>query len=600
MHTTAHSLLRNFWGTTRSRFADAVRHALFALLAGLSAWDAAAYTVEIEGAGRFRGLLEDHLEIRRHRADPAVGEDELQRLVGITPQQIRDLLATQGYFSPTVRHELVQEGGTWVARFAVDPGLPTTIRSVDIRFSGAIAEGAKANPGRMDRLRRQWTLDPGEIFRQQDWDEAKRGLLRNLLVRDYPAAVIAASEARIDPEGRTAALSVDVDSGPAFTFGTLEIHGLERYSRDIVDALNPIQPGERYSQEKLNELQARLQDTGYFSGVFASADIDPARPDRVPIRVDVTENKRKRISVGIGFSTDTGAMFQTKYLDRHFLGRNWRLESELKFDRKTQLIGGEIQLPRLRSGLVGWTPSLHARFSRTDIEQEINSTVRTGARLTSPNKNDEQIWGVEYMTDRQVIPGEVNYRRALFGTYAYTQRRVDNLISPRRGHVASVEFSAGPPGLVNDKAFLRVKGQATWLSRIQNQWQWVLRGQVGNIFGAGRETIPGELLFRTGGAQSVRGYGFEELGVEEKGATVGGKVLAVASAEVVYHLNRTWGVAVFHDMGNAADTWKGFDFKHGSGVGARWRSPIGPVNVDLAYGHATGKPQLHFSIGYVF
>jgi len=90
------------------------------------------------------------------------------------------------------------------------------------------------------------------------------------------------------------------------------------------------------------------------------------------------------------------------------------------------------------------------------------------------------------------------------------------------------------------------------------------------------------------------------LGVEQNGAIVGGRVMAVFSAELVYQLTPTWGAAAFRDAGNAADSWHGFHLAQASGIGARWRSPLGPVNVDLAYGHASRKPRLHFSVGYGF
>ena len=38
----------------------------------------------------------------------------------------------------------------------------------------------------------------------------------------------------------------------------------------------------------------------------------------------------------------------------------------------------------------------------------------------------------------------------------------------------------------------------------------------------------------------------------------------------------------------------------GYGAGARYRSPVGPVNLDLAYGEATGEFRLHFSLGVSF
>ena len=38
----------------------------------------------------------------------------------------------------------------------------------------------------------------------------------------------------------------------------------------------------------------------------------------------------------------------------------------------------------------------------------------------------------------------------------------------------------------------------------------------------------------------------------------------------------------------------------GYGVGLHWRSPVGPLRIDLAYGEAVQKFRLHFSVGVVF
>jgi translocation and assembly module TamA len=580
------------------------RYIFFALF--LFSFSAAAqttrnYVVEIIGAGSLTALLDQHLEIRRHEADPDLSPQELQRLVDITPQQIRDLLATEGYFSPKVEHELIVTPERRIARFRVDAGEPTRVAAVQIRFAGDIAQGPKANPRRMEGLRRRWALNVGEVFRQADWSGAKNALLKNLLVRDYPAATIAASEALVDPARHAATLSVDVDSGPAFTFGELQIEGLKRYSHNIIDELNPIRPGDPYSQEKLNELQARLQDSGYFRSAFATVDIDPAHPDNVPVRLDLNENPRKRLAFGIGFSTDAGARAEVRWLDRNFLQRQWRLESNLLLDRDTRRLGAGIFLPALHSVLPGWRPSFDTRLERSDITGELIDTIRLGARLTSPVKTDEQIWGVTYLADRQRI-GDVftNNRQALIASYSYTRRRLDNLITPRRGYVASIDVGAGPRGLVNTANIGRVVGSATWLSLFDQRWQTILRGQIGQVFGAGRLDVPNDLLFRTGGDQTVRGYAYNSLGVAQNGAVVGGTVVAVMSAELVYWISPQWGAAVFTDAGDAAESWRDFQLKHGTGVGARWRSPIGPVNVDLAYGHETRKPRLHFSVGYGF
>jgi len=36
------------------------------------------------------------------------------------------------------------------------------------------------------------------------------------------------------------------------------------------------------------------------------------------------------------------------------------------------------------------------------------------------------------------------------------------------------------------------------------------------------------------------------------------------------------------------------------GVGARWKSPVGPLQIDLAYGVATQALRLHLNVGFVF
>ncbi len=559
---------------------------------------APAYQVEIAGAGDSAAMLKKFLDVTR-RADSAnLPDEEIQRLAASAPRQIGELLATEGYFSPDVRYEIDRAKRPWTIRYRIDRGPLTHVDRVDIRFSGAIADGPHAQPARIRALRRHWSLDAGEVFTQEAWSKAKSELLKPLLIQDFPTAAIKKSEAKIDPANASAALTVEIDSGPLVTFGELEIHGLKRYPRAMIDGVNPIRPGEPYSQRKLNELQSRLEDTGYFRSAFATVNADPAHPKRVPVRLDLHENPRRRLALGGGFSTDTGARLQAKWLDRDFLHRAWRFQSELLVDRETRLLGGDVFLPALANG---WFPSFGAHFERTISAGETDDKIRTGGQLSSPDKLDEKVWGISYLADRQQIGDSFrNNRQALLASFTYTRRRLDNLLTPTRGYLASVELGAGPRGLINEDNIVRVRMRATWLKPLGGRWHSVLRGEVGQVFGGSRLTVPGDLLFRTGGDQTVRGYAYNTLGVEQDGAIVGGLVTAVASAELVYQFKPKWGLAVFTDAGNAADSWSQFSFKRGTGAGVRWRSPIGPVNVDLAYGHAVHAIRLHFSVGYGF
>jgi translocation and assembly module TamA len=289
---------------------------------------------------------------------------------------------------------------------------------------------------------------------------------------------------------------------------------------------------------------------------------------------------------------------QAKWTDRQFLGEDWLLQPELRIDRLTQTISTDLYFPQWQNG---WLPSLGGHYERTDISGEVNNRIRTDAKITSPDKRNEKTWTASYLTERQEIADvQTNYRRAMIGTFGYTMRRFDNLVSPRRGYAASIELSAGPAGVENKSNIARVVLGSVWLSPIERELQLKLRGQFGRVTGAGRQDIPSELLFRTGGDQTVRGYAFESLGVEDNGAIVGGRVMAVASAELTWWFMPEWGASIFQDAGNATDSLEGFRFDQGTGIGARWHSPVGTVNLDLAYGHEVHAMRVHFSIGHGF
>lgn len=86
------------------------------------------------------------------------------------------------------------------------------------------------------------------------------------------------------------------------------------------------------------------------------------------------------------------------------------------------------------------------------------------------------------------------------------------------------------------------------------------------------------------------------IGVREGNAIVGGRVMATGTAEYTHWFMQNWGAAAFVDVGSAADTVNSMDLFLGYGAGVRWRSPAGPLALDLARGHKTGTIRVHFSM----
>jgi translocation and assembly module TamA len=101
----------------------------------------------------------------------------------------------------------------------------------------------------------------------------------------------------------------------------------------------------------------------------------------------------------------------------------------------------------------------------------------------------------------------------------------------------------------------------------------------------------------------VRGYDYRTLGPTVGGVVTSGRSLLTASAEVARpitpRLPDLWGAA-FVDAGNAA---AGFDEIRpvvGIGAGVRYRSPLGPLKADVAYGVEDKQVRLHLSAGVSF
>ena len=201
------------------------------------------HKVEIVAPPELAKLLQANLDIVHWSARPDVTADQLAQLYLTAPEQIKTLLATEGYFSPSVESSLEESPLKWLAKFTVTPGQPTKVSSVQIDFSGAVM----GDPNRDERLaqaRKAFTIKPGDIFRQSAWDEAKAGAVKSLASFRYATAHVTASRAEIDPQAHTARLSVQIDSGPPVTFGAVRIKGQKRYPEQMIANLNPIHAGD--------------------------------------------------------------------------------------------------------------------------------------------------------------------------------------------------------------------------------------------------------------------------------------------------------------------------------------------------------------------
>lgn len=553
--------------------------------------DAPETAVTLVAPEPVRAFLAKHLDLPARLA----GEDAQAVLTRRAGRAAADLLATEGYFTPRIEVRRTADAALAVE---VDPGPRTRVESVAIEFLGDLANEDAERAARRERLRANWPLKAGAFFRSADWEAAKSALLADVAAADHAAARLAGSRAEIDPAHAKARLTVVIDAGPAYRFGALSIEGLERYDVALVQGLAPFAAGEAYRRDALLTFQTRLQNTPWFHSVIVEADPAAAIGDAVPVHVTLAETPSKRVGFGLGYGTNAGARGEVNYRNHDFLGRAWDLNSGLRVEEKRQALFADLGLlPDAR----GYRLGFGGRIEASDIQGLASTRQVLGASRSRVADRVETRLGLEWQREeRRPAGAAIETDDALALDWRWIRRAADDALNPRRGNVIDFRLGGASTHLLSDRDFVRTKLRAQQWWPIGERDTLSLRGEAGYTAATSRFGIPQDYLFRTGGSQTVRGHAYQSLGVREGNAVVGGRALLVGSLEYTHWFGGPWGVAVFADAGDAADLWRDLKPATGVGAGARWKSPVGPLALDLARGSRSGRWHPHFALLVAF
>ncbi len=576
---------------------------------------AAAFTLQVRAPKEVRDYLEKHLELQRFRAFPDLQERELSRLLGAADANARELLATLGYFSPDIQIDLTKTPDDRRAPRAivvtVDPGERTTIKALDLRFQGDIETGPTTSRPEA-RARAAWSLNPGEPFTQEAWDDAKKNSLRALQKRRYPTASLANSRADIDADTHQAALSATFDSGPAYRFGPLHLKGMKRYDAEGIKNIARLPTGAVYDETELLDAQQRLASSGYFDAVFLTLDPDAQQPGAAPVTAQVREAPLQKAIFGIGVSTDSGMRLSLDHTYNQLPWLGWRALTKLSFDREAKVLGTEwTALP----GANGWRWVAGAQLQREATgDYQVNSTQWRFGRSQSTDHIDRN-YALQYDSAVSQGPMAPPESTALSLNTGWTGRYFDSKTAPASGWGLAAEFGVGTTLRPERDPFVRALARGLYFQPLakvtapdgsSRRARIALRTEVGAVLARPGAQIPVTQLFLTGGDTTVRGYSLRSIGARtESDQLFGGRYLAVASAEwqrplVFGGTVSDFESALFVDVGAVADRLADLHARVGVGAGLRWRSPVGPLQTDLAYGVQAKQLRLHLRLGFTF
>jgi translocation and assembly module TamA len=556
------------------------------------------YTLEIDALDDLFDILDKHLDLSRLESEKRMTKEQLARLIENAPNAVAGLLATEGYFSPTVKIKLDESTVPALVTLKVDEGKPTLVRSVEVNYLGDIIPDEVRMKRLEERQEKTWPLPKGSIFRQSAWDSGKRSAVNSLLNRRYPAAKLVHAEANVDSEAHAVDLTVNVDSGPAYFYGPLSITGLSRYPEQLIRNNVQFHEGAEYRRNDLLELQTDLQNLPHFSLVLVDVDLPTDPPFIAPVKVTVQEAPLSKINTGLGFSTNTGMRGSFDYRYLNLMDRAWVLDTGVRLQQKEQSVSAGVTFPRFASG---YEHRIYASYVNENIQGLDTSTWKTGISRSRTEENIDRLIAIEYQMERRELnDGTVSDPQSLTGKYQWVRRDVDRIRNPRSGNVITLEGGGALKGLLSDESFVRLYGRGVQFWPVGEKSVLVGRLELGDTLTKESFNVPSDWLFRTGGSSSVRGYDYQSLGLSLGGSTVPGRVMAVSSVEFQTPVYKDWMGAVFVDHGGVGDQWKDWRGSTGVGAGARWVSPVGVIGLDVARGVEAKQFRVHFSMGVTF
>jgi translocation and assembly module TamA len=459
----------------------------------------------------------------------------------------------------------------------------------------------------------------GSVLDHRLYEASKSRVAGALAGHGYFDAELVAHRVEVTRAERAADIDLRWTSGERHALGTVTFaQAPKTIIRDsLLQKLVDWDEGDPYDAAKLEKLRRSLTALDYFGLVDVNAKPEDAKGKVVPITIDLTPAPRSIYTAGLSYGTLSGAGVSGGMERRYLNTRGHKALAQVEYANKRKMATLQYRVPAF-AWLDGWyTASLQAVDEQTDY---INSRrlELVGSRSGQFNNQLNLVASMHVLRERwayniaddgggAVAPIDYTYASFWFPSLHAEYIDVDDRLDPRRGAGGTLTLRGGKGGADGNATFVQLHASAQWFHGFDADSKLIVRGEAGHTFTDQILNLPPSLRYYAGGDRSVRGYGWHEIGpkVETDGGFyfTGAANVVTASVEYERYFNGPWGAAVFIDSGSAFDgdisSKSGPDMHTGVGVGIRWRSPVGPVRIDIARGlNSPDSPfTLHLNIG---
>ena len=584
-------------------------------------------------------------------------------LVRVAEDETREALEPFGYYSPTITIQRSDRDAPQPARGADTAGAepPASRGGSSASTPADDAPGANRErpvavtitvvPGEPVRVRNQtvaiqgdgaddrylaeeiaaFVPQPGAVFDHALYEASKARITRRLAERGYFDADFLAHRVEVTRAQRAADVDLRWTSGDRYDMGAITFVQTPRQvvRPQLLDKLVYWNQGEYYHQGRLDRLRDSLLKLDYFSAidieplpgqarVTTDAEGEPSR--QVPVTVTLTPARRDIYTAGVSYGTDSGAGVSFGLERRYVNQRGHKALAQVDWAQNRKTATLQYRIPAF-AWLDGWyTASAQFADEQTDYI-DTRRVELVGSRSGQYNRRLNLVasvhalrerWAYEFEDDGNPdTPAVYRFANYFFPALRAEYANVDDRLAPRRGIGGSAMLRGGG-GQTDDAeasaTFAQAHVRASWFKGLGPNDRLIVRGELGHTFTDALNDLPPSLRFYAGGDRSIRGYEWREVGPRvldndgEVAFALGARNVVTASLEYErYFDDSPWGAAVFVDTGDAFDGGSP-DLHTGVGIGARWKSPVGPIRVDIARGldDPDSPFTLHLNIGADF
>jgi len=571
------------------------RQLFFALLLWLVALEAAAavpINVEVEGiGGALRENVLAHLSLAHHKDDSDLSEAGLRLLLRRAPKEVKTALRPFGYYRASVSTSLKRTDSAWLAGISVKPGPQVRLDQVDVRVEGA----GQSDPA-FAALLAKLPLKVGEALNDAEYEKVKASLQNLAAERGYFDAKLTRHEVAVEPSRQRAEIHLYMDTGPRYRFGPVRFEQ-SQLDPELLHRYVDFKQGEPFDSSKLVALQGALVDSDYFQLVTISPKRDEAVDREVPIVITLTPRKPNKYTFGLGYGTDTGPRGSAGW-ERRWINRRGH---RVKLNAKVSQIGDSYTASYIIPMAHPQTDQLvySAGYDDETTDTASSRITKYGVSYTHRRGTWTETWGLSYQQEAYTVGTDQGRSTLLIPSVLWSRVHADNRVNPKHGNSVSLLLRGAADSVLSDTSFAQTRLDAKLIGTAGDNARWIARTSLGYSWVPEFSALPASMRFFAGGDRSVRGYAYNSLGpTDASGQVIGGNYLVVGSLEYEHTIRGRLSAAVFYDVGNALDDLSG-PLERGAGVGLRWRSPVGPIRLDVASALSRdGQPwRIHISIG---